>query len=510
MSNQPVTDTQRGFAGGLNTVSDPQFLQPNQARQLLNVQLSPYGAAQRRLGTVRTSSGPQAGIITAAKFWYGNNYNTFYMIDRLGNGYTSVLGVAAAFTLNATGILDQRAGMAEFVAASLTQSVMYIASAGGVGRLSKYDFTTFTAVVNAATPACDGLVVYNQRLWAWNSGGRVPGNATNVLLYSNLATAAASTGGDSLGIGASGGGAIRVLTFSASAILSCIVVGASLMIFHERGVSRLTGFGQSDITTVPQAVSDSVSILGKNAVDESDGVAWVATANGLYMVTESGATRVGTEETPDPTVAAIASQLPAFHTSVKVVRARNEVWIRIEGYGVYVYNMILKAWAGPWDGPYQSTNLPNADPILLYDPRSDAVGINDELGYVLVCNTGYNDNVPSGGGGSAYLCIVQCHRMYGLKGFGDLSSASVQAKSWRWVNINATLTTGANAPTVTTQSQIGAADTQTLSTPSSTAQAYYSQASGVGPYIDVTIMTTSNTAAQIESVEVEGFLMGRR
>ena len=100
--------------------------------------------------------------------------------------------------------------------------------------------------------------------------------------------------------------------------------------------------------------------------------------------------------------------------------------------------------------------------------------------------------------------------MYGLKGFGDLSSASTQAKSWRWANVNATLTTGGTAPTVTTQSQIGAADTQTFSTPSTTAKAYYNQSSNVGPYIDVTITDTGTTASQVESVEVEGFLMGRR
>ena len=97
-----------------------------------------------------------------------------------------------------------------------------------------------------------------------------------------------------------------------------------------------------------------------------------------------------------------------------------------------------------------------------------------------------------------------------MKGFGDLSTASAQAKSWRWANVYATLTTGGTAPTITTQSQIGAADTQTFSTPSSTAQTYYTQSSGTGPYLDVTITDTGTTASQVESVEVEGFLMGRR
>src|SRR4051812_40324757 len=58
MTKRRVSDQQAGFAGGVNAVSDPAFLRPDQARQMANFKLSSYGAALKRLGTALTTAAP--------------------------------------------------------------------------------------------------------------------------------------------------------------------------------------------------------------------------------------------------------------------------------------------------------------------------------------------------------------------------------------------------------------------------------------------------------------------
>src|SRR3954471_20895638 len=58
MTKRRVSDQQAGFAGGVNAVSDPAFLRPDQARQMANYKLSSYGDALKRLGTALTTAAP--------------------------------------------------------------------------------------------------------------------------------------------------------------------------------------------------------------------------------------------------------------------------------------------------------------------------------------------------------------------------------------------------------------------------------------------------------------------
>ena len=56
MARPKLADQQPGMAGGLNDVSDPSALQPNQLRRAINLRLTDYGAATKRGGTQRTHS----------------------------------------------------------------------------------------------------------------------------------------------------------------------------------------------------------------------------------------------------------------------------------------------------------------------------------------------------------------------------------------------------------------------------------------------------------------------
>ena len=229
---------------------------------------------------------------------------------------------------------------------------MYIA-AGLTGLKSLDSSGTYTNSISS-TPNVTGLEVYNQRLWGWFFGNSVGSNA---LFFSNLANAAGSIGGDSLGVGASGGGQINIQTFGQSGIITCRVIGASLIIFHIQGISRLTGFGQSDITVVPQALSADFSIVGEDAIAIHEGIGWAVGANGLYRITEGAISPVGTPSSPDPLTKFTPNQ------NVKCVYnpLTNEVWIASSG-GVYAYHTILGSWSGPWNSAF------SANPIFMSFP----------------------------------------------------------------------------------------------------------------------------------------------
>lgn len=501
-TRSPVFDQQQGFSGGLNVTADPAFLLPNQARAMTNYRQN-YAAAVKRLGTQRTSASGIASHITHGIYWPA--YAEFAYLSNAGVVYQGDLTSFTAITGSAT--VDSTAGICAFVGTAQAPTI-YIAD-GANSKLYSYDFTTWSTVWTG-TAVIRRMVVYNSRLWGWDYLGSGTASVSGTLYYSNLSTATLSIGGASLAVGGSSGGQINVQTFGIAQILSCIVVGSSLMILHARGVSRLTGFGQSDTTTAPQAVSDTDSIVGPDAVAEADGVAWFASTRGLVQMTEGALSLVATPQTPDPLMSAYmtctANGGTASFTKVVYNRQRSEVWVMVPTVGTYVYNLVLQSWSGPWTGPFLATN-----PVALVAPSDMYVG-DQPNGYLLHADgpsftTINKDLVTSTGtGGTAVTGTLQCHRMFGAS--GGMPTGSAQAKSWRLAATLATLTTGATAPTMGYSTVYGGSGSTTFTTPSTTEQTYYTAVGGAGPYIDLTITDAGTTASQVATVDVQGELMG--
>ena len=69
-----IRDQQLGVSGGLNVVTDPAFLTPDQARQLSNMRLTTFGAAGKRNGTQRTS----AALVTTNSVVGGISWQSQY------------------------------------------------------------------------------------------------------------------------------------------------------------------------------------------------------------------------------------------------------------------------------------------------------------------------------------------------------------------------------------------------------------------------------------------------
>lgn len=336
------------LTGGLNPVSDPAAVGPNQARQLTNARLSVYGSATRRGGTRKVLTAAVSASSTGNVGIYWPKFSKAVVIA----GTTQNLFTAdPPNSFTTTWTMTMSAGTA-FKALSValfqdaTTEVLYGESQAG--GLWKWDGTTSTNVTAGTPSSVQGICVYDARLWGWHSTA-----STNSVFYSAL------NNGDALGVASLGGGEIVVKTYGDAPIVACAPVGASLLIFHKIGISRLTGFGQSDLSVSPQPATKDIEICGPSAVTIYHNAAWVATMQGLYQVTEGGATPVGTPETPDPTIAAIAASTTPDRIMVYANQNTFEIWVVIPGTGVYCYHVLLGAWSGPWNGAVCASAAPS-------------------------------------------------------------------------------------------------------------------------------------------------------
>ena len=273
-----LADQQPKFDGGLNDVSDDSALQPNQMRRSNNARLTDYGAVTKRGGTQRSSTAALAAAAVLNGFTFRQDSGTEQILA-VCNGVlrTTTYGAFPWTWATQTGALSTTVvpSFAQF-RDSGGNDVVYIADGGA---LNKWSGTTLTTNI-VGTVACDVIAVHNERLWA-------SGNTSfpDSIFYSDL------NNGDSLGNGASGGGQIIVRTFGDEAVVGLASINTSLLIFHRRGISRLTGFGQDDITVAPAAVTADVGTIAPDSIVASNNVAFFISERGLPL--QRGGGRAG-------------------------------------------------------------------------------------------------------------------------------------------------------------------------------------------------------------------------
>lgn len=501
-----LMDQQPLMSGGLNTISDDIALTPTQLRKATNARLTDYGALTKRGGTQRTSSSALAAApVLNGYTWRKDGGTQQLMVICNGALYTSTY---AAFPLTYTA---QSGALATSGAPSFAQfrdgtnDVVYIADGG---LLNRWDGTTLTTNISGTEPV-KVIAVHNERLWGCGSP-----NFPDSIFYSAL------NNGNSLGNGSANGGQIVVRTFADETVVSLASVNTSLLIFHRRGISRLTGYGQDDITVAPAGVTSDVGLIAPTSVVSIGNLAFFISERGLYRCNEAEVSPVGTVETPDPLLPIIRGLSSGQFESIRTAfnRATRELWITIPGAGCYAYHTVLNAWAGPWDTGYtapETTALwetlnTSGLPVILRGDASGWVSLCDAPGIGL-------DNVgPTGSGGTAYTMTAQMHRMY----CGD----DALAKSLRWGYITANLK-GSSSCSVrwstdeTSESftlpaasygiwGIGAWGTGVWASGSS--RSFRVPMGGVGYYIDLEIIDSSASLPVISRVQVETFSLGRR
>ena len=505
----PLADMQPRFDGGLNNVSDDAALNVNQMRRALNARLTDYGAATKRGGTQRTSSSALSAHAVANGYtWRRDSGSVDILAVANGVLYTSTFGTFPWTWTARTGALSTTVPptFAKFIDGT-GADVIYI---GDGGLLNKWDGTTLTVNI-AGTIGATMLAVHNQRLYSCGCSA-----APDSIFYSAL------NNGDTLGNGALDGGQIVVRTFGDENVVGLASINTSLLIFHRRGISRLTGFGQDDITVAPQAVSADVGLIAAKSIVANDNVAYFVSERGLYRCNEAEVAAVGTAQTPDPLLPIIRSLTSAQFDLIRAVfnRGTKELWITMPGFGCYVYHTVLQAWAGPWD-----TGFVDPDTTALFETLN-ASGLpvvlkGDASGWVSLCDAPgvFLDNVAAAGtGGERYAMTVQAHRFY----FGD----EALAKSLRWAYLTAQLrgsdqtrvewSTGDSfgsfsLPPSTDETWGGTGTQWGIGTwGGAGSKNYRIPLGGTGYYVDFNIIDSGNGLPVFSRLQSEAFSLGRR
>ena len=503
-----VLDAQPRFDGGLNSVSDEAALQDNQVRTAANARLTDYGAISKRGGTRRTAAALAAQPVTGGYTWAKDDGTVSVLAVCDGKLFTSAFNPTTWTWTQRTGTLSSNTTsyFASFRDAG-GSDVVYIADGG---LLNKWNGTTLSTNLTG-TATCSAIAVYNERLWSCGDP-----NFPESLFYSAL------NNGDSLGVDASGGGQILVRTFGNEMIIGLAAINTSLLIFHKRGISRLTGYGQDDLTVAPQAITADVGTIAKNSIVASQNIAYFISERGLYRCNEAEVAAIGTPQQPDPILPIIRQLASSDFDKINCLinRATKELWITIPNFGCYQYHTVLNAWSGPWDTGY---TLPDTT-YLFEGLNSSGLPIalkGDASGYVSVCDAPgvFKDNVSSTGtGGEIYPMSVQMHRLY----CGD----DALAKSLRWGYITAQLNGseqtrvqwntgeafGSYSLPSTYSSTWGAAGTQwgTGTWGGAGSVSYRIPMGGTGYYIDVTIIDSGDSQPVFSRFQLEAFALGRR
>lgn len=505
MGRPVLMDEQPNFAGGLNTISDESALGQNQMRRSENARLTDYGAVTKRGGTQRTKTAVlTAHAVQNGYGWFKDAGTTQLLAVANGTLYTATPSSlpytwatqAGALSASATPDFDQ------FTDGSFAD-VVYIADGG---LLNKWDGTTLTVNI-ASTPAVTSISAHNQRLWG------VTGADTSVY-YSDL------NNGDTLGIAASDGGQIIVRTFGnqrTTAVASC---NESLLVFHETGISRITGYGQSDIDAKPAGITSSIGTISPQSVVSDRTRVFFVSERGLCVATESDVQYVGTPESPDPLLGILPYMSTSDIQKIACVlhRPKKEVWVWVPSSGVFVYNLALGAWSGPFTGAFLDDNT-----VSLWEGKN----VNGEYvtlrgtatGWVELCDTGTSDAASSGGvAGSPIVMTVRCRRLY----FGDNSLA----KAFRWsyvlaelkgstscrMQYDSGLSSGSASLPPSLDSTWGASGTTwgTGTWGGTGSQDYRNPMAGTGYYADVSIVDDGYAVPVFAKVKVQGFALGRR
>ena len=507
MTREKVTDSQPGVFG-LDLLTDENSLDPTSLRLAENVRCGEAGGATKRRGSQRLT----AAVVAANPVLNGYSWVQPSAVTELvvinGTLYKATFGIPTTFS-SVVGALAAAVvpAFASFRDGSV--NVCYIADGG---PLNKFDGTTLTINL-ASTPNVKLLAVYNERLF-----GATGDDET--IYWSGLGN------GDGLGVGGSGGGSASVRTFGRQKVTGLLTLGDSLLVLHQRGISRFTGISKDDIAIAAgtRGYSVDVGTTAPRSLVAVDHAAMVATERGVYWL-ESAVE-------PQLVSAKIATVFRSLASSdlANICAAHNrpfyEVLFFVPGVGLFAYNYLSKQWYGPWADGYLSPAVK-----AMWETQ-DSTGVpaalaGDASGWVRQCDrsgTAKDNLAPDSTGGTTYTMKAKFHRMF----CGDPATC----KSHRWGYVTANIF-GSSTFLVRWQSRSGA-NSHTL--PASTGiiawddpgtewdevGSTWDEGSGTGmrPFrvpmdgwgesVDVTIEDAGITEVQLSRFDLEAFNMGRR
>ena len=508
MSRERLLDIQPDMTGGLNETSDDSYLAQNQLRRSTNARLTEFGAITKRGGLRRTAVELSAGNPVLNGFNWRKDAGTPEILAVANGALFTATFTAFPWTWTAqTGTLSTTVPPTFARFRDGANDVVYIADGG---PLNKWNGSSLTTDI-AGTVSSSVIAVHNQRLWSCGVAA-----APQSIFYSDL------NDGDTLGNAGAGGGEIIVRTFGDEGTVALASINTSLLVFHRRGISRLTGFGQDDIEVAPAGVTSDIGLIAPNSIVAIDNLAYFVSERGLYVCNEQEVAPVSSPETPDPLLSIIRQLSATEFSEIRAVlnRGTRELLVFLPGTGVYVYNTTLKAWSGPWDTGWVAPSTTclfevlNVDglPVVLRGDVDGYVSLSDAPGYAV-------DNVePDGTGGDRYPMDVRFHRFY----CGDEASA----KALRWGYLTAQLkgsdecrvqwATGESIGSYELPVSVGAiwggigTEWGTGVWGGTGSQNYRIPMGGNGYYIDVSVIDSGAALPVISRFQIETFALGRR
>ena len=377
------------------------------------------------------------------------------------------------------------------------------------GPLNEWTGSALTEI--ATTASVDTIQVHNERLWGCGNS-----SFPDSVFYSDL------NKGDTLGDAGNGGGQIVVRTFGDEKIVGLASVNTSLLIFHRRGISRITGYGQDDITSSPAGVTADVGTIAAKSIVANNNIAFFISERGLYRCNESDVAPIGTPTKPDPILPIIRKLSSANFDNIRCIinRATKELWISIPTYGCFQYHTVLDSWSGPWDEGYVAPETT----ALFETINGEGLPVvlrGDASGWVSLCDAPniYRDNASAAGtGGTRYTMVAQLHRLYcgddalakALR-FGYLT-AQLKGSDQCRVEWNTGESYGSYELPPSTDQTWGASGTTwgTGTWGGSGSQSYRIQMGGTGYYTDVTIIDSGEALPIFSQFKLQTFALGRR
>ena len=429
MPKEKLVERRFDFRGGLNTRDNEDILQPNELVRTTNGRLGKKrGAIQVRLGSKRIHPTSLGGPVTGTRQW--NNAGTIQLVA-IANGdlhhKTTDLG---NFTL---------------------------VSPSPVMGSAQAQFTTMRQAAPGAPLRL--YVVDGTNVWRWtgsaltrlSTGANLPpANATHIRTYHirnfyvdsdrpiHLEWSVLQDPEDMTAATGNGAGEAMMDVLDGEDIQGMEVIGSSLLVATENSVNRFTGYTAADIQIEQdsEGVSSTEGCVGKLAFRKIEKFVAMLDTRGPYAVNEAEVVFLGDkvfQDFMDLDRSVIASSVIGFNPF------RREILWAVPAIGdgalnktVYIYNLDMGIWYGPFIYPFGITCLTEYE---------DSSGIQGVLagcsdGFVRHLDIGTLDDVLSDGtGGSIFTMTVELAPVFFSNGPSQLSTL------YR-VHVQAEITTG--------------------------------------------------------------------
>ena len=273
-----LRDEQGDFRGGLNLAADDVHVGENEVRRADEAVLTQYGAINKRLGSqyLNDSALSASHAVQNGYTWLKDDGTEQLLAVVNGTLYTANYGIPTTWTAIAGSL--KTTGTPSLVGfRDATGEVVYIADGDTTNpALNKWNGTTLTTHIASTPTKITQICLYNQRLFGITGGD-------SKIYWSGL------NNGDSLGVAASGGGEAIIRTFGDQKITGLAVNGASLLVFHETGISKFTGLTQDDIAIAAgaQGVTNDVGCVAPRSIVSTPDVVFFLSDRGFYAANES-------------------------------------------------------------------------------------------------------------------------------------------------------------------------------------------------------------------------------